>query len=67
MSELDNASAPKVSEMKVGVSTPEAQAQSLNIDWQKVGRIYKPESAIEEIVAREMKRLHKVLDVSVEL
>ena len=32
------------------------------IDWEKVGKIYKPESAIEEIVQREMNRLAKGFD-----
>jgi len=27
------------------------------IDWEKVGKIYKPESAIEDIIAKEMNRL----------
>ena len=27
------------------------------IDWQKVGKIYKPESAIEHIINKEMDRL----------
>lgn len=29
------------------------------IDWDKVGKLYKPESAIEHIVSREMGRLSK--------
>ena len=32
------------------------------IDWDKVGKIYKPESAIEDIVAREMGRLQVQMD-----
>lgn len=35
-----------------------AEGQKIdNIDWEKVGKIYKPESAIEDILAREMGRL----------
>ena len=36
------------------------------IDWDKVGKIYKPESAIEEIMNREMNRLQQAVDMSIE-
>lgn len=32
------------------------------IDWEKVGKIYKPESAIEDILKKEMNRLQTALD-----
>jgi len=32
------------------------------IDWEKVGKIYKPESAVEHIVSKEMARLQKAFD-----
>ena len=34
-----------------------ASSPSQHIDWEKVGKIYKPESAIEHIVSKEMDRL----------
>ena len=33
-----------------------------NIDWEKVGRIYKPESAVESIINGEMGRLRKAFE-----
>lgn len=32
-----------------------------SIDWDKVGKIYKPESAIEDILNKEMKRLNMAM------
>ena len=37
------------------------------IDWEKVGRIYKPESAVEHIVAKEMGRLKMAFDQTIEV
>jgi len=36
------------------------------VDWQKVGRIYKPDSAIEHIIQSEVSRLNKALDLNLE-
>ena len=36
------------------------------IDWDKVGKIYKPESAIEDIISREVGRLGKAFEMSIE-
>lgn len=36
------------------------------IDWDKVGKIYKPESAIEDIISREMGRLGKAFEMNIE-
>ena len=36
------------------------------IDWDKVGKIYKPESAIEDIINREVGRLGKAFEMSIE-
>ena len=36
------------------------------IDWEKVGKIYKPESAIEDIISREVGRLGKAFEMSIE-
>jgi hypothetical protein len=45
-----------------------ADGQKLDpIDWDKVGKIYKPESAIEDIVAREMGRLQNALDQKIDI
>jgi len=35
-----------------------------SIDWKKVGKIYKPESAVEHIISQEMKRLNVGLGLS---
>jgi hypothetical protein len=35
-----------------------------SIDWKKVGKIYKPESAVEHIISSEMKRLNIGLGLS---
>lgn len=43
-------------------SAPKIEA----IDWDKVGKIYKPESAIEDIIGREMGRLGKAFEMSIE-
>jgi hypothetical protein len=37
-----------------------------HIDWDKVGKIYKPESAIEDIISREMGRLGKVFEMQID-
>ena len=37
------------------------------IDWEKVGKIYKPESAIEDILSREMNRLQNALDQKMDI
>ena len=37
------------------------------IDWDKVGKIYKPESAIEHIIGKEMGRLQQALDQKIEM
>lgn len=36
------------------------------IDWKKVGRIYKPTSDIESIVERELNRLKKAMEKKIE-
>ena len=36
-----------------------------SIDWDKVGKIYKPESAIEDIINREVSRLGKAFDMQI--
>ena len=36
------------------------------IDWAKVGKIYKPESAIEDILAKEVTRLSKGFEMSID-
>ena len=36
------------------------------IDWEKVGKIYKPESAIEDILKKEMSRLQTALDQKID-
>jgi hypothetical protein len=36
------------------------------VDWSKVGKIYKPESAIEDILAKEMGRLGKAFDMAID-
>lgn len=36
------------------------------IDWDKVGRIYKPESAIDHIVQKEMTRLKLAFDSQID-
>lgn len=36
-----------------------------NIDWQKVGRLYKPESAIDHIVNKEMTRLRMAFEQNI--
>jgi hypothetical protein len=33
-----------------------------NVDWQKVGRIYKPNEQIESIIEREMQRLKVAME-----
>lgn len=43
-------------------SAPKVEA----IDWEKVGKIYKPESAIEDIISREVGRLGKAFEMSIE-
>tara|TARA_B110000285_G_C15103026_1_gene606164 strand:- start:94 stop:312 length:219 start_codon:yes stop_codon:yes gene_type:complete len=35
-----------------------------SIDWNKVGKIYKPESAVEHIISSEMKRLNLGMGLS---
>ena len=35
------------------------------IDWDKVGKIYKPESAIEDIINREVGRLGKAFEMQI--
>jgi hypothetical protein len=55
--------------------TPQNQSQSQeaeeeedpNIDWQKVGRLYKPESAIDHIVNKEMSRLKNAFDQNIDI
>ena len=37
------------------------------IDWEKVGKIYKPESAIEDILKKEMERLQAALDQKIDI
>ena len=36
-----------------------------NIDWEKVGRLYKPESAIDHIVNKEMTRLRMAFEKNI--
>ena len=36
------------------------------IDWEKVGKIYKPESAVEHIVNKEMGRVKQAFDINIE-
>jgi hypothetical protein len=36
------------------------------IDWRKVGKIHSPDTAVEEVIGKEMERLHKVLDIKME-
>lgn len=45
--------------------SPAASHKSAAIDWDKVGRIYKPESAVEHIISQEMGRLRNALDMSI--
>lgn len=48
-----------------GKSASQSQlADGQAIDWNKVGRIYKPESAVEHIISSEMKRLNIGLGLS---
>lgn len=36
------------------------------VDWSKVGKIYKPESAIQDILQSEMGRLGKAFDMAID-
>ena len=36
------------------------------VDWSKVGKIYKPDSAIEDILQKEMGRLGKAFDMAID-
>ena len=51
---------------KIGESQEEAQEIS-SIDWDKVGKIYKPDSAIDHIIGKEMGRLTLALDAKIDL
>lgn len=42
----------------------DSQTKLESIDWDKVGKIYKPESAIEEIIGKEIGRLSKGFDMN---
>ena len=44
----------------------ERQEVDQNIDWTKVGKLYKPESAIEHIVAKEMSRLKQAFNIGLD-
>ena len=57
-SKLENASKQESKENLLGVPG--------QVDWTKVGRIYKPESAIEDILAKEMGRLGKAFDMAID-
>ena len=47
-----------------GDISPGAESAKIDhIDWDKVGKIYKPESAIEDIISREMGRLGKAFEM----
>ena len=37
-----------------------------SVDWDKVGKIYKPDSAIEDIVAKEMNRLSQAMQQTID-
>ena len=51
-------------------ATPELNARASeeqtieieHIDWEKVGKIYKPESAVDHIINKEMSRLKKAFN-----
>ena len=49
-----------------GVQPNEASqlGEGKSIDWDKVGKLYKPESAVEHIVSQEMKRLNVGMGLS---
>lgn len=44
----------------------EKQSNSPFLDWKKVGKIYRPESAIEDIIAQEVGRMNKALDINLD-
>ena len=57
-----------------GVVKPSPSGSNLNamqnavdpIDWDKVGRLYKPESAVQHIVSQEIKRLENGFNQNIE-
>ena len=46
--------------------TPDLDSRGDPIDWDKVGRIYKPESGITDIISKEVGRLRTAFDVTSE-
>lgn len=48
-------------EQRPGSVMEEEENKVDSIDWDKVGKIYKPESAIEDILNKEMKRLNMAM------
>ena len=38
-----------------------------NIDWDKVGKIYKPDSAIDHIISKEVSRIRQAMEAKVDL
>lgn len=46
---------------EVSVESPKHQVEE--IDWKKVGRVHAADTAVEDVIGKEMERLHKALDI----
>lgn len=65
---MDGEATEKKSQVTIAEGGPDSQSGKIEaIDWEKVGKIYKPESAIEDIIAKEMNRLQTALDLNMEM
>jgi len=48
-----------------GMNNVEMENEDAGVDWQRVGRLYKPESAIDHIVNKEMTRLKQAFETKI--
>jgi len=48
------------------VPVEEEEKKIDTIDWDKVGKLYKPESAIEDIINKELKRVNIAMGLQIE-
>jgi hypothetical protein len=38
----------------------------LGVDWQRIGKIHDPNSALDEVISKEVVRLQKALDIKMD-
>jgi hypothetical protein len=65
--DLDGSATPAEGAMETNRGdNMETTSRDSKIDWEKVGKIYKPESAMQTIIDKEMKRLQMAFDTKLE-